>query len=253
MEKKRNVVMVNYLNAKPFAQGLSSADFTPFFEVTTETPSICAQQFSEGKADIALVPVGALPEMTDYEVITDYCIGCDGEVRTVALFSNQPAPESKQLLLDNHSRTSFLLSRLILEEYMGIHLPSKATDIGTLTPQPGDLILMIGDKVFAYENQYQYHIDLGTQWKNWTGLPFVFAVWIARKGVPSEDIQRLNKALCQGIEQLQDIIARESQESLDLFYYYTHNIRYNLDDAKKEALALFLSKIKTLSTTDPAR
>lgn len=253
MENRSKLVMVNYLNSKPFVHGLESPEWAPYFDVATENPAMCAQKFMEGKADIALVPVGALPDLSEYEIVTDFCIGCDGEVRTVALFSNQPAKECTQLVLDNHSRSSVLLSRIILEEYMGIHLPSKAADISAYVPQKGDLMLMIGDKVFLYEDQYRYHIDLGSAWKEWTGLPFVFAVWIAKKGVADEKIEQLNSALHEGVGQMQEIIARESHESLDLYYYYTHNIKYNLDAPKKEAIALYLAKINALTTTDPTR
>jgi chorismate dehydratase len=239
MKEKRRVVLVNYINAKPFAEGLSSAVGAEHFSVSLQNPAQCALDFADGKADIALVPVGALSDLKDFNIITDFCIGCDGEVRTVALFSHLPISDCRRLLLDNHSRTSFLLSRVILEQLMHIQLPWQQIDVQTFQHREDDLILMIGDKVFEQETKFTYHLDLGATWKEWTGLPFVFAVWIARKHILAEEIQLLNSILAQGMDKLDDIIRNENHGNVVLSEYYKRNISYHMDERKRQALALF--------------
>lgn len=236
--------MVNYLNSKPFEFGLTNNDFSNIFDIQVATPAQCAEAYTNGSADIALIPVGALQGLSNYKIISDYCIGCDGEVRTVCIFSNEKLENCTRLLLDNHSRTSFLLSQILMESYFNLDLPVESMDVASYQYQKGDAVLMIGDKVFQKENDYLYKYDLGSKWKEWTGLPFVFAVWIAKNEIASFVESALNKAFKHGIDNLSEIIKAESSDNLDLFYYFSHNIQYKLDNDKKKALDLFLAKAK---------
>jgi chorismate dehydratase len=243
MIKHPNIVMVNYLNSKPFEYGLTHSDDVALGNILKATPAKCASLFKEGKADIALIPVGGLADIKDYRIISDYCIACDGEVRTVCIFANQDIQTCRKIYLDDHSRTSFLLSKIILEQYLHLELEYVSADISTIVLAEGEAILMIGDKVFQYEKHYTHKYDLGSIWKKWTNLPFVFAVWIAHSDVPVEIEERLNHALKYGIDHLDIIINQESNENLDLYYYFSHNIHYHLDDDKKEGLQEFLIKV----------
>lgn len=234
--------MVNYLNSKPFEYGLKNANTADQFIIKTATPSVCASDFISGEADIALIPVGALHDLKDYKIISDYCIGCDGEVRTVCIFSNEKIEDCTRLLLDNHSRTSVLLSRVIMQSFFEISLPFSPLAIDQYTHHKGDAVLMIGDKVFEHEHKFAFKYDLGMIWKEWTGLPFVFAVWVAKKEVHSDIEKKLNQAFKLGIDHLPEIIKSESGDNLDLYYYFSHNIQYLLDEPKRQALTLFLQK-----------
>jgi len=234
------LVMVNYLNSKPFEFGLSRSSFTKHLKIKTATPASCAQDFMHGNADIALLPVGALDDLKDYKIISDYCIGCDGEVRTVCIFSNEKIEDCTRLLLDNHSRTSFLLSQVLMKEYFRLELPFLPLSIDQYLNQKGDAVLMIGDKVFEYEKDFKYKYDLGVIWKEWTGLPFVFAVWVAKNDLDASIENELNNAFKLGIGHLPEIIQAESSENLDLYYYFNHNIQYNFDKEKKKGLSHFL-------------
>lgn len=243
MTKQANIVMVNYLNSKPFEYGLKQADNKDLgYNIVKATPAKCAELFKEGHADIALIPVGGLADIEDYRIISDYCIACDGKVRTVCIFANQDIATCQKIYLDDHSRTSFLLSKVILEQYLHLKLEYITADISTISLSDGEAILMIGDKVFHYEQNYSHKYDLGSIWKKWTNLPFVFAVWIAQNHVSKEVEESLNVALKYGIEHLDVIINQESNESLDLYYYFSRNIHYHLDNDKKEGLKVFLQK-----------
>ncbi|MBK9733945.1 MAG: menaquinone biosynthesis protein [Saprospiraceae bacterium] len=246
MFEKTKIVMINYLNARPFEFGLRQADINSSFDLTTATPAKCAEIFINAEADIALVPVGALPEIADYKIISNFAIACDGVVRTVCIFANQDIKSCHKIYLDDHSRTSFLLSKLILEQYLHLDIEYVKADVEVTKLNFGEAVLMIGDKVFKYENNFLFKYDLGSIWKDWTGLPFVFAVWIAKKNISKTKEDALNAALMFGLKQLDAIIAKESNENLDLYYYFNNNIHYYLDEYKNKGLQLFLEKIKTL-------
>jgi chorismate dehydratase len=243
MDGKCSLVMVNYLNAIPFTKGMEAEGLFEEMNIRTETPARCAAAFEEGDADVALIPAGALHGIDGYRIITDYCIGCDGEVRTVCIFSHQDIRDCRRLLLDNHSRTSVLLARLIVEQYLGLHMPFEPLDIDQYVPEEGDAVLMIGDKVFEHETSFPYKYDLGALWKEWTGLPFVFAVWVARDGVSSEVEIRLNHAFRKGVG-MSDLAPKDMQSVPDLANYFKLHIKYDLDNLKREALQRYLKLSK---------
>lgn len=245
MDNYQTLVMVSYLNSKPFELGLRKSPLANNWNIITDTPARCAGLFAEGKADVALIPVGALTGLTNYRVITNYCIGCDGEVRTVCIFSSNPLAFCKRIYLDMHSRTSVLLTKILLDEYFGLN-PEICNWDGTTLPGENEAVLMIGDKVFLYESSFSYRYDLGEIWKAHTGLPFVFAVWVAREDADADMETLLNQAFGYGVDHLSEIIRQESTENLDLYYYFHHNIRYVLDQPKKEAMKLFFNKAALL-------
>lgn len=240
--------MVSYLNSKPFEFGINSDGYEHFFELILAHPAGCAEMFASEQVDVALIPVGALQGLDRYRIVTDYCISCDGEVRTVCLFSDTPIENCSKIWLDDHSRTSFLLTQVIMEQYFGKNVEYHSGHVEDIIPGVGEAILMIGDKVFGVEQSYKYKYDLGEIWKKWTGLPFVFAVWVASEQVDDERIDRLNKALEFGVSHLAQVIDRVNSESLDLLSYFSKNIFYQLDDRKMEALSLFQSKCKMLKS-----
>lgn len=246
MTDRTKVVMVNYLNSKPFEFGMAEISNNNPYDVIAAHPAECARLFIEGKADIGLIPVGALSDISHYRIISDYCIGCDGEVRTVCIMSQKPLEDCRTLMTDSHSRTSVLLSRILLKNYWKLNMPLLPGDIGHFDMDSPDAILLIGDKVFEHEKKFRYIYDLGTIWKDLTGLPFVFAVWIAHNYVPKETDSVINDALKKGLDQLDFIIHKESSENLDLYYYFKHNIQYHLDEQKQKALNLFMTYCKNL-------
>ena len=103
---------------------------------------------------------------------------------------------------------------------------------------------MIGDKVFEKESSFKYKYDLGAIWKKLTGLPLAFAVWVAREDITTETENHLNQSFEFGMSNLNNIIEQESNENLDLFYYFKNNISYSYDEKKKLSLDLYLMKTK---------
>lgn len=244
--QKFKIAMVSYLNSKPFEYGLKHCGYSSHFDIIAADPATCAKLFDEKKVDISLIPAGALHDLFDYNIIiSDFCIGCDGEVRTVGLFSNAPLERGTRLIADHHSRTSVLLSLILLNEVFGLDIPVVMMDIHQAEVKENDIVLMIGDKVFQKEHDFLYKADLGTLWKQQTGLPFVFAVWIANKNLPVDAIRMLNESFSFGMNHIDKIIEQQSSENLDLYYYYKQNISYMMDNDKKAALELYLQKSKS--------
>jgi len=245
------LALVGYLNTKPFEYGIKTSSRRQIYSVYYDNPANCVKLYQSNKVDIALVPAGALPTIGEYRVITDTCIGCDDEVRTVVLMSNQPITDCKHVVLDNHSRTSAQLTRILLKQYWNTDVSystEKIDDLENLSEN--NAVLMIGDKVFENEEKYKYTYDLGHYWKKMTGLPFAYAVWIAKDYVPNTAIEQLSKDLDAGISSIDKVILEQEklEPKHDLASYYRDNIDYVFDEQKKEALELYLQKIKEIQT-----
>jgi chorismate dehydratase len=112
---KLKVSAVSYTNSKPFVFGLLHSDILDKIELSLDIPSVCALKLIENQVDIGLVPVAALLQIPNYHIISDYCIGANGAVDSVFIFSNKPISEIKTLKLDSQSRTSNNLARVLIK------------------------------------------------------------------------------------------------------------------------------------------
>ena len=238
------ITAVSYLNTIPFVYGLKHADNLRA-ELTLAPPADCARNYIEGKADIALLPAAVVPTLKDATVITDYCIGAVGAVRTVTVMSNHPITAVKRIWLDAHSRTSVQLCGYLAKHKW--HIQPEWLHMGDYSrvdsPEEGDAFLLIGDKVFGYEGRFTYVYDLAIEWREATKLPFAFAVWVARKGVPNEVTDELQRALTFGVEHTWEAITESpymgKDNGITAYEYLTRNIDFILDEEKHRALKKF--------------
>lgn len=244
MEKK--IALVAYFNTEPFLFGLRQK--APNFSLLRHMPADCLRMFNAGDVDIALVPVVGTFDNPLANRITDYGICCDNEVRTVVLLSNVPKEDIKKIYVDHHSRTSVQLLKVIVKRYWKINVEFEVLDISMMSSNSlPEAILMIGDKVFPNEHKYNHTYDLGVEWKNYTGLPFVFAVWIATEQVSKEEIQILNEAMKFGLECIPQIIEDwKGKTSIDLQSYFTDNIVYEINENGRKAIERFRREIRML-------
>lgn len=200
-------------------------------------PALCASNFIDGNADIALLPSAVVPRLKDAELVTDFCIGAEGEVRTVVVVSNTPIEEVRRIWLDAHSRTSVQLTGYLAARRWKI-APQwlDMSDYAVLdTPQEGDAFLLIGDKVFDHEDEFIYSYDLAAEWREATGLPFAFAVWVARKGTPYEVTDALEEALTFGVERIYEAVQQSDYRDRPYAYdYLTRNIDFLFDNEKRK-------------------
>lgn len=247
LERKIRVAAVSYLNTKPLIYGFENGLMKEEITLVTDFPASIAAMLINNAVDVSLVPVAAIPSLKEYHIITDYCIGTTGEVASVCLFSDVPMNEIKTILLDYQSRSSVGLLKVLLKDFWRIHVELVSGETGYEEKIGGSTAgLVIGDRAFIQRKKRRYIYDLGTAWKEMTGLPFVFAAWVANKKLPNSFVENFNIATAEGLKHLSEIIAANRYDHYDLKKYYTENISFNLDDEKRRGLEEYLRKLKTV-------
>lgn len=240
-DSKIRIGAVSYLNTKPFIYGLEHGPVKDQIELRLDYPSQLVNLLKAGQVDIGLVPVGALQSLGDYQIISDYCIGTEGEVASVAVFSELPMDEIETVYLDYQSRTSVLLCKLLFEKYWKKKVQFiQAKEEGYIEEIKGKVAgLIIGDRALINRSRFSYIYDLGLGWKEMTGLPFVFALWVSVKCINQSFIQKFNQSLCEGISNF-DSIKQIRFKPYDFQEYITRNLSYTFDANKKNGMEKFL-------------
>ena len=199
--------VVSYLNARVLVDGLSGRRDV---ETVPAVPADLSGLLFEGRVDAALIPViDYLRHREELEIVSDACIGADGPTMTVRVYSPVP-PESVEVLrADRESHTSVALAQVLWCGCYQRRLVVEAFRQGQPV-RDGEAVLLIGDKVVTSPwREVAYDIDLGGLWKQWRGLPFVFAVWAARRQTPLEGLpELLSQTRDAGVAQAERI-ARE--------------------------------------------
>jgi len=172
---------VSYLNTRPLVYRLP--ELAPQHELVFDLPSRLADQLAAGALDVALIPSVEYFERPDYQIVSDACIGCRGPVRSVKLLSRVPLAQIRTLALDEGSRTSAALVQILLRERF-VLTPELLPFPIDAPPESiaADALLMIGDRAMhPPAGEYVAEWDLGDVWCRWAALPFVFAMWVARR------------------------------------------------------------------------
>ncbi|TAH11199.1 MAG: hypothetical protein EAZ12_04250, partial [Sphingobacteriia bacterium] len=117
MNKSLSVGAVSYLNTRPLLFGVKQSGLMDRITLIEDQPAIIGEMLLKGSIDIGLIPVALIPQLKEFHIITDYCIGTEGEVASVALFSEVPIEEVDTLLLDYQSRTSVNLAKILVNAY----------------------------------------------------------------------------------------------------------------------------------------
>lgn len=238
---------MNYLNTKPLIYGLEREPINSQIELIGDYPSRIADMLLKNEIDIGLVPVAVLPKLNEYHIVSDYCIGTQGEIASVALFSEVPMQEIEKVLLDYQSQTSVELLKYLMKEYWGINpeiIAAKDEEFrNEITSTTAGLV--IGDRAFEQRKISTFIYDLGSEWRKITGLPFVFAAWVSKKPLSSDFISLFNEANAIGINKIDDIVQASSFRLFDLKKYYNLHLSYHLDDSKRKGMAHFLKVISS--------
>ncbi len=256
---------VTYLNSKPLTEHLP--ELFPEAIIREDYPSRLADDLAAGKLDVALIPSIEYFRGENYEIVSDACVAARGPVLSVKLYSRVPWSDVRTLGLDEGSRTSAALAKILLGERFGVEPETVPFPLGReIETCPADAILMIGDRAMLPQDE-KFHAtwDLGEEWFQWTGLPFVFAMWVARKGrglrveglgpdeneeimdfadpQPSTLNPRLSLARDLGEKSVRDIAGREALLlNLPLattIHYLTKNLHYRLGPAERSGLRMF--------------
>lgn len=248
MSNKVRVTAVSYLNTKPFLKGLTESSISDEIDLSLEMPSQSAEKLIRGEADLGLVPVAAIPQLPDSQIVTDYCIGCEGTVKTVCLYGNVSVVEMEKVLLDYQSRTSVELVKIMFSHLWNGYPIYEAGEEGyenQIIGTTGGVV--IGDRTIDLTPQFRFVYDLGEAWHHLTGLPFVFAAWVSNGNVSSEFLDRFNQALSEGVARKEEV-AKDFQpaykDRFDVLSYYNNNINFQLDHLKREAINIFLTYLE---------
>jgi chorismate dehydratase len=244
METAIRIGAVNYLNTKPLIYDLEQ--IAPSAELILEVPSRLAELLADGQLDVALIPAIEYFRAGIYTIIPDIAICSRGPVMSVTLFSRAPWPEIQHVALDEGSRTSAAMAQILLRERYKV-CPS-------LAPLPlaadaesveADAVLLIGDRAMrACLPGFTYAYDLGQEWQDWTGLPFVYAVWAVRPGADLGDIAAaLTEAKRRGCARIGEIAEREAKVlGLDAGFcrrYLQSMIQFDLGSREQMGLRRF--------------
>lgn len=241
--RKIRLTAVSYLNTKPMLYGILQSPLADQLDLSLDIPSECARKLSAGEVDLALTPVAILPKLDSWQLVSDYCIGAVGPVKTVSIFSEVPLPEIERVYLDHHSRSSVALTQVLMREYWHLnpqYLPAKEGYIDKIKKTTAGVV--IGDRTIGLQERFPYIYDLSEAWLAHTGLPFVFAAWVSRDPLPNEFVTQFNSALSSGIAAIPQLkfLLPTPHPSFDVEEYFTRYISYNLDTDKRAGLNLFL-------------
>lgn len=240
---------VSFLNARPLVEGLDARDDV---ELLYDVPSRLQARLDGGEVDAALIPViDLLRSPGRYRVVSDACIGSDGETMTVRVFSQVPPDRVSALAVDTDSHTSVALATVVWGELYQRRLEIRTIDARGAAIEKQDAVLLIGDKVVDPRRAgFAFEVDLGGAWKHLTGLPFVFAVWAQRVGEAAA-AQRYHEGLAVLLSEARDAGVARAEEIArqegprhgwsegPAVRYLTKRIRFELDAASVEGADLF--------------
>jgi chorismate dehydratase len=217
---------VPYGHAKPFSGAWAGRG------VVWDHPKELVGRLKSGEVDVALVPVWEVLTNPGYRVIDGVAVGSKGEVRSVAVFHDKPLEECESITLTQHSMTSVQLWRLVAGKKMKLNLKEAAG---------GEAKLLIGDEALKEwrRKKGKGMTDLGQAWWDWTGKPFVFAVWAVspKAKVGSVDFERFRQACLAGIACREDLAEGEEERE-----YLTRCIQYGLGSEEKEGMMEFANR-----------
>lgn len=234
------IAAVSNLDTVPFIYGIGhEGNFRA--ELLLTSPALCIENFVEGRADIALLPITAIPALKSAELLTDYCISTSGSYTSV-IVSQSPIAKIRRIFCDPND-----FSSLQLAGYLATHrwkitpewvelLDVAQMDVAT----EGDAFLLCGETALTYSGRFTLRLDLAAEWHAQTTLPFVFSAWVARKGTSYEVTDALEEALTFGIERTYEaVVAAHLQiKPDDAYEHLSRDIDYLFDHQKHKAMQL---------------
>lgn len=229
--------------------GLQQKPFADRIELVGAYPSKLAAMLAADEVDLGLVPVAVLPQLPEYHIVGNYCIGTEGEIASVCLFSEVPMDSIERIYLDYQSRSSVALLKWLMRESWGI----QPELIEAKNESYRELIagttagLVIGDRALEQRKKSTFIYDLGSEWRAITGLPFVFAAWVSLRPLPDDFIRDFDQANSLGLNYIDDIVQDINYPIYDLRKYYKLHLSYQLDARKREGMTRFLSELKSNS------
>lgn len=240
--EKIKISAVSYTNTKPFIYGIQHSPVLEQIDLSLDIPSDCAKKLIENQVDVGLIPVAAIPFVPNAEIISSFCIGSVGAVNSVFIFSDVPVNEIKTVKLDLQSRTSNNLAKVLLKNHFKVEV-AFTTDQTANT----DAIVLIGDRTFGRKEDFNFVYDMGEEWMKFTGLPFMYAAWVANKPLHESFLADFDKALALGIQNIPTVIEQLPPiTGIDISDYLRDKLNFELTVEKIKAKDLFLKYIAEL-------
>ncbi|MBA4018030.1 MAG: hypothetical protein C0483_12720 [Pirellula sp.] len=256
IDRPIRVGAVSYLNTKPLIHDFQR--LAPHARLILDYPSRLADALARGELDVALIPSIEFFQDPAYTIVSNACIACRGPVLSVKLFSRVPAAEIRSLALDEGSRTSVALTRVLLKQRFGIEPQLEPLPVDhTLADTKADAVLLIGDRaIHSPIGKFAEVWDLGDEWCRWAERPFVFAMWTARAGT---DLCGIDHALEQsrdaGVAALPQIAEREAPllglTQPECLAYLRDNLYFYLGPRERSGLAMFHQLAQQMNLAPP--
>lgn len=242
--KRLRIGAVSYLNTKPLIHELNR--LASDAELVLDYPSRLAQRLASGDLDVGLIPIVEYFRADGYRLVPGISISSHGSVLSVTLFSRKPWSEIETVALDEGSRTRAALAQVILRHRYGVRPRVRPLGMDEEAEQAAsDAVLLIGDRAMhACLPGFAYAFDLGQEWHDWTGLPFVYAAWAVRGGVDLGPVESaLHESKRRGQANIGAIAAAEaSRLGLDAGFcrrYLANIIRYELGPREQAGMERF--------------
>ena len=242
---KPRVSVVQYLNTAPLVWGLQHGDQRERYDLAFTTPAICADDLEAGRADVGIIPSIEYQRIDGLKILPGLSIASKQRVRSVLLLSRVPIDKVRSVALDTSSRTSAALVRILFTKFYGIDVGARVSAPDPAAMLKGaDAALLIGDPALLYDGDAQV-LDLASEWRRFTGLPFVFALWAFRpfdRGVATLE-QDFRASRDEGLAHVDEVAAEWSPRlgisAEAVRIYLTENIDYTLDEENLAGLRLF--------------
>lgn len=251
---------ISFLNVLPIYHPLETGILPHDFELVSGTPAFLNKLMCEGQLQISSCSCIEYARNSDkYYLVRDLSIGSRGPVMSVLLLSKVPVEQlsGKEILISGQSHTSVALLKILLSQLYGISSTFRVGSIlAALNFQEAPIaFLAIGDEALRLRNhpQYSYCIDLAEAWREWTGLPFIFGLWIIDRNAVHQNLFRedpgelLRKGRDWGLANIQKIVSITTHgcplSREELLRYYTEGLLYSLGQEEIRGLELFYEKL----------
>jgi len=254
------LVVTKFLNTFPLIWELEHIASKKGIELIKETPAECAFLLLNDKVEGGVVPVTTYAYKQELLVLLNPCVASRNFVRTVKLYSNKPINEVYEVIVDQDSRTSVVLLKILLSiRYKKHKLTFIREDVSKIRNINNDFgYLMIGDKNFSLMNKFKYQYDLAAEWAEWVNLPFIFASWMISEGVDSRRASTLLKRCYITAKRNIEQVCEEASfywnlPVEDVRKYFEENISFEVGLEGVKAIKLFFEMANELKLLPKVR
>ncbi len=244
--QEKVISLVSYLNTKPLVYGLEKYLVKHDFVLQKDVPSVCARRLLEGEVDLGIIPsIEYARSKGAWEIVPELCIASRGAVKSVNLFFKKDLRDLRKIAVDTSSRTSVALLKILLRERYELEpeLIAMPPDLERMLEQT-DAALVIGDRALYYQQSHPFFLDLGEEWFDMTGLPFVYAFWAGHElSLSEEDVKTLQESYRIGAQHIKEICSDYAKDASQApsFYqdYLERHIHYQFGEEEKQGLKEF--------------